>query len=166
MATNIWKVPSRRACRLIAEGRDLKGWLAAARFPAELMHPVIVRECRLDYARERYEPAVFNAFREVELAVREAGGFTNSDYGVPLMRRAFDPKNGPLTDPSAEPAERDAMASLFAGAIGLFKNPSSHRRVEFENSGAVLEALMLAGHLLRIVDDRIAHRNKVRGGTT
>jgi hypothetical protein len=34
------------------------------------------------------------------------------------MRRAFDTENGPLRDPTTEPAERQAMSDLFAGAIG------------------------------------------------
>jgi hypothetical protein len=49
-------------------------------------------------ARGNYADAVFSAFRAVEEAVREAGNFALTDIGVPLMRKAFDPTNGPLTD--------------------------------------------------------------------
>jgi len=39
---------------------------------------------------------------------------------------------------SVPEAERRAMAALFVGAVGLFKNPSSHRHAE--QLGLKLEA--------------------------
>ena len=50
--------------------------------------------------------------------------------GTDLMREAFDAKRGSLTDNSLSVAEREAWAHVFAGAIGLFKNPMSHRDVD------------------------------------
>jgi len=67
--------------------------------------------------------------KEVEIAVRDAAGLQPADIGVQLVRKAFDKKTGPLTDPNAEEAEREALAHLFAGAIGSYKNPHSHRHV-------------------------------------
>ena len=68
------------------------------------------------------------------------------------MRRAFG-AGGPLRDTSAPPGEQDAIAHLFAGAIGYCKNPASHHIVNIEPREAV-EMIMLASHLLGIVDKR------------
>ncbi len=76
------------------------------------------------------------------------------------MRVAFNPEGGKLWDPEQLISERKALADLFAGAIGYFKNPSSHRSVNVTPSMAV-EAIMLASQLLRIVDDRITSCDKV-----
>lgn len=143
---------SRRGRRLAEEG--FAGYRAARLLPPGLLHPVIAARTRSDFIRGDYETAVFKAFKEVEIAVREVGGFSAAEYGTDLMRRAFEPERGPLRDATAESAEREATAHLFAGAIGLFKNPGSHRRVEFSVPEAAAELVMLASHLLRIVDAR------------
>ena len=72
------------------------------------------------------------------------------------MRKAFDVKSGVLEDPAAEPGERQARSDLFAGAIGSYKNPHSHRNVTLDDPDEAAEIVMLANHLLRIIDARVA----------
>ena len=69
-------------------------------------------------------------------------------------RKAFHEDNGPLTDKSVEKSERQARSALFAGAIGSYKNPQSHRDVNLDDPDEVMEIILLANHLLRIVDSR------------
>jgi uncharacterized protein (TIGR02391 family) len=123
------------------------------------LHPFIAAKVYPAFLRGEYDTAVFQAFREVDVAVREAGTFQLDDVGTDLMRAAFrpiDPKkqevaSGPLTDTTLPVAEQLAMAHLFAGAIGLYKNPQSHRNIPTEPIDAA-EVIVFASHLLRIVD--------------
>jgi uncharacterized protein (TIGR02391 family) len=89
--------------------------------------------------------------KAVEIEVRRVSGLPNELVGVPLMRKAFSPKDGMLRDPGAEDGEQEATAHLFAGAIGAYKNPASHRTVKFDDPVEAAEVLQLADLLLRIV---------------
>ena len=95
-----------------------------------------------------YEEAVFAAFRTVEEDVRSRSGASKGDLGVTLMRTAFNPNTGTLTDLDAEMGEREAMSALFAGAIGAFKNPISHRTVDYDDPLLAAKAILLADLLL------------------
>lgn len=144
---------SRRA-RAFETTEDFRQFVMAKRLNRELLHPAIAEEVWLAFVRGNLAAAVFQAMRAVEIAVREAAGFQASDYGVAMIRRAFHKDNGPLRDPNQDEGEREALMHLFAGAIGSYKNPHSHRAVEMNDAGEVIEVVMLASHLLRIVDAR------------
>jgi uncharacterized protein (TIGR02391 family) len=123
--------------------------------PKGLLHPTISHKVWAAFLRGDYDTAVFQAFKEVEVSVRTTARLTPEDLGVPLMRKAFHPDNGPLTNYLLPKAEREALMHLFSGAIGSYKNAHSHRHVTIEPSEAV-EMIMLASHLLQIVDSRKA----------
>ena len=72
--------------------------------------------------------------------------------GVELMRKAFHSDNGPLTEKKQILAEREATSHLFAGAIGLLKNPSSHRDVDLNDPGEVAELILFSNYLIRLAD--------------
>lgn len=106
---------------------------------------------RSNFALGDYETASFAAMKAVEVEVRRIAGLPNELVGVPLMRKAFSPKDGVLRDPGAEGGEQQATADLFAGAIGAYKNPASHRTVRFDDPVEAAEVIQLADLLLRIV---------------
>ena len=109
------------------EWADLEAYRRGNLLPRQQLHPGIAEKARATSVRGSYDTAVFESFREVEIGVRRAGGLSDSDLGTVLVRKAFDVNSGPLTDLSCLPAERQAMSDLFAGAIGLYKNPTRHR---------------------------------------
>jgi uncharacterized protein (TIGR02391 family) len=135
---------------IAADSRALAKLFAADRLAGKL-DAALEAKVRLPINSGDYETACFTAMKEVEVAVREAGEFPDSLIGVALMRQAFSRDNGPLTDMETEPGERVAMMDLFAGAIGAFKNPSSHRSVDFADPVEAVEIVQLADLLLRIV---------------
>ena len=102
--------------------------------------------------------AVFQAFKEIEVAVgnsanTKGAGYPELEVGTPLMRKAFHPETGPLADKSLATAEREVEMHLFAAAIGHAKNPTSHRDVAM----TALEAarlIVFASHLFEIVERR------------
>ena len=66
--------------------------------PHKTLHPAIATSTFALFIRGHYDTVVFEAFRAVEVAVREAGKFPANVIGTDLMRKAFAPNSGPLTD--------------------------------------------------------------------
>lgn len=115
------------------------------------LHPVLNASARPNFERGDYATAVFSATQQVEIAVREAAGFEKRQLGVQMMRDAFK-VGGPLADANEVVPEQEAVRDLFTGAIGAFKNPTSHRTVEYDSPIEAASIIHLADLLLRIVD--------------
>ena len=72
------------------------------------------------------------------------------------MRSAFG-SDGALRDPALDQGEQTARMELFAGAVGVFKNPTSHRNVQYDDPTEAAEFILLADLLMRLLD-RVATR--------
>jgi uncharacterized protein (TIGR02391 family) len=146
---------TRRGQRMSSR-EEFAAYRRASLLPKGQLHPLIAARVYPAFLRGEYDTSIFQAFREVEVAVRTAGNFAASDHGSDLMRAAFRaPKNagpvGPLTDAALPLGEQEAMGHLFAGAFGVYRNSTGHRHVPTDPEQAA-EVIMLASQLLRIVD--------------
>lgn len=150
---NNWHFITRRG-KQIKNREGLSAYRNAVILPRSLLHPVIVQASWSAFLRGDYDTAVFQAFKELEVAIRETGAFKAEDYGVDLARKAFHEITGPLTDQTIPVSERLALSHLVAGALGSYKNPHSHRKVKLSAEEAV-EMIILGSHLLKIVDTRL-----------
>jgi len=143
-----------RRGRQLAQSENIREEFRQAKsLPRNLLHPLIDAEVWPDFLRGRYDSAVMKAFRLVEIEVRGTGGFSEGDYGVPMIRDAFKEESGPLADHAAPPAEQQSLSHLFAGAYGSYRNATSHRHIPLK-AQETAEMIVLASHLLKIVESR------------
>jgi uncharacterized protein (TIGR02391 family) len=139
--------------RVLEEGPDV--FYATERLQRGI-HPSIEAKARPQFLLGEYEQGVFVSMKAIEIRVRQLGGFGNDAIGVDLMNRAFG-RGGPLVDPNQEKGEQEGTRALFAGAYGVFRNPSGHREVDYDDVVEAAEAVQTASLLMRLLD-RIEQR--------
>jgi hypothetical protein len=150
-------VPTRRA-KSLRTRIDVEAFRKGRILPDDLVPTLFAEKVVPLFRRGDHDIAVFQAFKEVEIAVRRAAntkgaGYADSEIGVPLMRKAFHPDNGPLRDPALMYAEREAEMHLFSGAIGHAKNPGSHRAVAITAQEAA-RLIIFASYLFDLAERR------------
>jgi uncharacterized protein (TIGR02391 family) len=115
------------------------------------LHARLEKAARPNFERGEYEAAVFIAMKEVEVALRDAARLGPDAIGTGLVTEAMK-AGGPFAISGVVPAEQVAFMNLFQGALGAFKNPSSHRAVEYDDPAEAADVIHLADLLLRIID--------------
>lgn len=139
-------------------GDDGARYLDAQRLLPGELHPSIDARARRQFLLGETECAVMVAMKEVEIRMREAGALANDLVGVNLATAAFKPGVGPLHDGRTEGGEQEAAMALFRGAMGVFRNPVAHRRVDYDDPREAVEVILFADLLLRMIDRAAAAR--------
>lgn len=121
-------------------------------FSLDLLSGQLRKKCAEHFYAAKYDDAILNAAKVVEVAVREKSSLDDTDLGVKLMRKAFRPNN-PILKYSETSSEQEALMHLFSGFIGVFKNPHSHRFLEVKDPLSAFEILIVANHLLRLLSN-------------
>jgi uncharacterized protein (TIGR02391 family) len=132
-------------------------WLRAVQRLDMTLVVELEAKARPQFLRGDFEAAAFMAMKEVELRTRALAKLPDSLIGTKLMQEAFRPSKdasppGPLSPDGGDAGEAVALMELFKGAIGLFKNPASHRRVNFADATEAAEVVLLADLLMRLLD--------------
>jgi uncharacterized protein (TIGR02391 family) len=140
-----------RSGEKVLQDEDFSAYKKGRLLSSENLHPILIRKVKPLFLRGDYDTAIFQAFKAIEVQVRKVGGCAKNDFGVDLMRKAFNPQTGKLTNTHSLPAEKEAMSNLFSGAIGLFKNPVSHRDIEIITAEEASDYIKLANCLLKMV---------------
>ncbi len=128
-----------------------------------LLRPEVVDACEGLLRADRFDDAIFAAFRRLEHEVQQRVGSVAIGNG--LITSAFK-GTGNLIRISDRNQDADRMVELFAGAIGLFKGDRSHKDRPLLPCRSRRECLRLLAHassLLDLLDRDIDRAPAVRG---
>jgi len=149
-----WFVLTQRGKAVITDA-DYEHFRKVSLYPRGTIHATIEQETYAEFLRGDYETAVFKAFKAIEVEVRLSANLPAELVGKAVMERAFN-ESGALTDTSEVKAEQEALMKLFSGAIGRFKNPTSHREFDISDPAEAIEIIQFASLLMRTLDRRVA----------
>jgi len=129
--------------------------VALARLALDDLHPEILAAAGALFQDGHYPQAILDAFKAVEVRVREISRLDAS--GRDLMARAFAGEP-PLVRVWLEPGqsgkdEQEGFKLIFMGATQGIRNPKAHDRVRQESPERALEYLAFASLLMRRLDD-------------
>ncbi len=120
------------------------------------LHPLVVASSATLVADGHYSSAVLEAFKAVEIRVREVSGIVDK-HGSQLMAAAFSEERPILPfnalRSQSERDEQEGFKLLFMGASKGIRNPKAHEIVEQEDADRVLDYLGFASLLMRRLDD-------------
>ncbi|MFJ9933181.1 TIGR02391 family protein [Streptomyces virginiae] len=128
-----------------------------------LLRPEVVEACGDLLRADRFDDAIFAAFRRLEHEVQQR--VASVAIGNELITSAFKEISSPVRI-SDRSRDADRLVELFAGAIGLFKGDRSHKDRPLLPCRSRRECLRLLAHassLLDLLDRDIDRAPAVRG---
>jgi uncharacterized protein (TIGR02391 family) len=150
--------------------RDKAGWIQRRPFSHEEnvrdknlpnifelldIHPRIAKVSKRLFSDKYYAQAVFEAFKCVNIMVKQKSGKTELD-GKPLMLTVFSRNNPVLKLNSllntSEKDEQEGYMHLFAGAMIGIRNPKGHENIKLKDTSRAVELLVFASLLAKKVD--------------
>lgn len=119
------------------------------------LHPLVVHASGKLYRDGHFGPAIFEAFKTIEVRVRTATGLEQT--GQSLMATALS-ESAPLIDVSTVPGvsgrdEQLGFKLIFMGAMTGIRNPKGHEAIVQTDPQRAWEYLALASLLMRRLDD-------------
>lgn len=124
------------------------------RLTVENLHPLVAGAAADLFADGHFESAVAEAFKSVEVRVRDLTGSTSS--GVKLMGEAFGSASPHidvgLRSGQSGADEREGFLALFRGAMLAVRNPRAHDLATEQDPQEALEYLGFASLLHRRLD--------------
>jgi uncharacterized protein (TIGR02391 family) len=116
------------------------------------IHPEIYTKCWHLYTARKYDDAILNATKALEVAIRTKARLSDDIVGSALVNRGFKPDK-PILRYSNIEAEQEGMMSLLRGIIQVFKNPQSHRFVGVQSKSECLSVLLMCSNLLFVIEN-------------
>lgn len=120
--------------------------------PESYIHPIIVEKCFTLLSSGEYESAVIQAFKAIETTTRAKIRAPNDMFGERLLKRAFNPDKGILTNYEIPRSERTAFLNYITGAFSYYRNSSTHRDIELDFVSA-FDRIAVASDLLKAIVD-------------
>ncbi|MFE2866452.1 TIGR02391 family protein [Embleya sp. NPDC059259] len=127
------------------------------------LRPEVVEACGDLLRADRFDDAIFAAFRRLEHEVQHRAG--SQAIGNDLVTAAFRDKKNPIRVSERE-QDKHRLVELFAGAIGLFKGDRSHKDRPLLPCRSRRECFRLLAHassLLDLLDRDVDRAPAVRG---
>lgn len=123
-----------------------------ALMPESYVHPIIVDKCFSLLNSGEFESAVIQAFKAIETTTRSKIGAPIDMFGERLLKKAFNPDEGILTNFNLPKSERFAFLSYITGAFSFYRNSSAHRDLELDFVSA-FDRIAVASDLLKTITD-------------
>ncbi len=113
-----------------------------------------------------YAQAVGEAYKVVNNTVKKKANTLDKD-GTPMMMAVFD-RAKPILRLNAMKSvtdgdEQEGYKFIFAGAMLGIRNPRAHQHDLRDEAATALEMLVMANHLLRVLDGAVKARKKKAG---